>query len=107
MVKITLLNCIVMSLFITAMTTYLFDDIVYLELVGFVFFCLVFLCVGIHITISIFYSKLCLLVSTQVHACVCVCAYIHCIHYAIYSDLHNIIISDFMYILHKILCYYY
>ena len=35
MVKITLLNCIVISLFITAMTTYLFDDIVYLELVGF------------------------------------------------------------------------
>ena len=35
MVKITLLNCIVMSLFITAVTTYFFDDIVYLELVGF------------------------------------------------------------------------
>ena len=42
MVKITLLNCIVMSLFITAMTTYFFDDIVYLELVGCLFFCLVF-----------------------------------------------------------------
>ena len=55
MVKITLLNYIVMSLFITAMTTYFFDDIVYLELVGFLFFCLVFLCVGIHITISIFF----------------------------------------------------
>ena len=35
MVNITLLNCIVMSLFITAMTTYFSDDIVYLELVGF------------------------------------------------------------------------
>ena len=35
MVKITLLNCIVMSLFITAMTTHFFDDIVYLELVCF------------------------------------------------------------------------
>ena len=34
MVKITLLNCIIMSLFISAMTTYVFDDIVYLELVG-------------------------------------------------------------------------
>ena len=34
-------NCIVMSLFITAMTTYFFDDIVYLELVGFLLFCLV------------------------------------------------------------------
>ena len=42
MVKITLLNCIVMPLFITAMTTYFFDDIVYLELVGFFLFCLVF-----------------------------------------------------------------
>ena len=38
MVKINLLNCIVMALFITAMTTYFFDDIVYLELVGFLFF---------------------------------------------------------------------
>ena len=38
MVKITLLNCIVMSLFITAITTYFFDDIVYLELVGVWFF---------------------------------------------------------------------
>ena len=56
MVKITLLNCIVMSLFITAMTTYIFDDIVYLELVGFVFF---FLCVGINITISIFFIANC------------------------------------------------
>ena len=73
MVKIILLNCIVMSLFISAMTTYFFDDIVYLELAGFLFFVL---CVGINITISIFfYSKLCLLVSTQVHACVCDCAY--------------------------------
>ena len=35
MVKITFLNCIVMSLFITAMTTYFLDDIVYLELVVF------------------------------------------------------------------------
>ena len=42
MVKITLLNCIVMSLFITAMNTYFFDDIVYLELVGLLFFCVVF-----------------------------------------------------------------
>ena len=42
MVKITLLNCIVMSLFITEMTTYFVDDIVYLELVvGCLFFCLV------------------------------------------------------------------
>ena len=76
MVKITLLNCIVMSLFITAMTTYFFDDIVYLELVRFFVLLFGFLCVGINITISIFFiSKLCLLVSTQVHACVCVCAY--------------------------------
>ena len=43
MVKITLLNCIVMSLFITAMTTSsFFDDIVYLKLVGF-FFCFLFM----------------------------------------------------------------
>ena len=74
MVKIILLNCMVMSLFITAMTTYFFDHIVYLELIGFLFFW-VFLCVGINITISIFYSKLCLLVSTQVHARACVCVY--------------------------------
>ena len=43
MVKITLLNCIVMSLFITAMTTHFLDDIVFLELVGFLFFCLFFM----------------------------------------------------------------
>ena len=30
--------------------------------------------------------------------CMCIYRYIHCIHYAIYSDLH--IISNFMYILH-------
>ena len=51
MVNITLLNCIFMSLFITAMTTHFFDDIVYVELIGFLF---VFSCVGINITISIF-----------------------------------------------------
>ena len=38
MVNITLLNCIVMLLFITAMNTNFFDDIVYLELVGFLVF---------------------------------------------------------------------
>ena len=98
MVKINLLNCIVMSLFITAMTTYFFDYIVYLELVGFLFG---FLCLVINITISIFFiSKLCCM-----HVCMCIYRYIHCIHYAIYSDLH--IISNFMYILHQILCYYY
>ena len=35
MVNITLLNCIVMSLFITAMTINFFDVILYLELIGF------------------------------------------------------------------------
>ena len=59
MVKITLLNCIVMSLFITAMTTYFFDDIVYRELVGFIFIFVVCLCVGIDITISIFFIPNC------------------------------------------------
>ncbi len=58
-----------MSLFITAMTTYFFDDIVYLERVGFFVLLFSFLCLGIDINISIFfYSKLCLLVSTQVSA---------------------------------------
>ena len=50
----------------------------------------------------------CVCVRACVRACVCVCLCIHdvlyCIHYAIYSDLH---ISNFMYILHQILCYYY
>ena len=36
--------------------------------------------------------------------CMGIHRYIHCIHYAIYSDVH--IISNFMYILHQMLCYY-
>ena len=59
MVKITLLNCIVMSLFITAMTTSFFDDIVYLELVGFFLILFGFLCVGITITISMLFIANC------------------------------------------------
>ena len=43
-----------MSLFITAMSTYFLDDIVYLELVGF-FILFGFLCVDIDITINIFF----------------------------------------------------
>ena len=48
-----------MSLFITAMTTYFFDDIVYLELVGFFVLLFGFLCVGINNTIRIFFIANC------------------------------------------------
>ena len=56
MVKITLLNCIVMALFITAMTT-LFFSMTYCLSRTCRFFVLLFgfLCVGINITISIFF----------------------------------------------------
>ena len=101
MVKINLLNCIVMSLFITAMTTYFFRLHCLSRTCRFFVLLFGFLCLGINITISIFFiSKLCCM-----RVCMCIYRYIHCIHYAIYSDLH--IISNFMYILHQILCYYY
>ena len=90
-----------MSLFITAMTTYFFDDIVYLEIVGFFVLLFGFLCVGINIPLAyFFYSKLCLLVSTQVHACVCVCAY---------TDTHIAFIMLYTqtYILYLTSCTYY
>ncbi len=127
MVKITLLNYIIMSLFIQDKSTlysdllqsydnsmhssndYLYFSITffYLEPIGFV------LCEGICITISIISICVYLWARTSKHVFVYV-------HTRMYIDIHIIFllfslcyilrltyISNFMYILPQILCYYY
>ena len=43
----------------------------------------------------IFYSKLCLLVNTQVHACMCVCAYIAFIMLYMYTQTYILLYCTF------------